>query len=190
MIKILTSSLFNVNQLGTEESETLFYYLPLAVQLIDDDLSIENCNGITGLAVSEQREEYLGDVSEGRKIINSWINSSILMDTERETTVSSALCAVWEHKLVQLKDVLPADYRVGEAFVKIMTEAGSRFGKKSSDEVTSICRDARAGNAIRSASWLAVLRQSIVSSSAGTRLCNELVADLTGIKPEDERRDG
>ena len=187
-IKVLSSTLFRVSQLATEEKDTLFYYLPLAVQLIEDDLSIENCSGIIG---TEQHDEYAEDVIEGRKIINRWANSSDLTDTGvGTTTVSSALCSVWQKKLGQLKDVLAADYRVGQAFVKIVSEASSLGGKYTHDDMSKICRDARTANAIQSAAWIAVLRQSIISSAAGTRLCNELVADGTGLKAEDGQKDG
>ena len=186
-IKILASSLFSVGQLGADESEILLYYLPLAVQLIDDDLSIKNCNGIIGPMASEQRDEYTEDVIEGYKIINSWANSPTLVDAKGAATVSSVLCSVWENKLQQLKDVFPVDYRLGQSFVKIMTEVR---GMSLSKDVTKVCREARTANAIQSAAWIAVLRESIVSNPVGIRLCNELVADLTGLKPEDERKDG
>lgn len=189
--KILSSSSANIIEfLGTEELETLFYNLPLAIQLIDDDLSVENCNGVTGLAVPEQREEYVEVVIEGRKVINNWIHSMSPINSEKGTTISSMLCSSWESKLERLEGTSPVDYRIGEAFVKIMTEVDSLNRTKSSDHLTKLCKDTRTANAIRSASWFAVMRHSILSIPAGTRLCNEFVADSTGLKPEDERKDG
>lgn len=188
--KILSSSLFKVSELGTDELETLFYNLPLVIQLIEDDLSMENCNGITGLVVPEQRDEYLEVVMEGRKVINHWISSKSPVEVRSGASVSSMMCSFWEDKLEKLEGVSPIDYRVGEAFVKIMTEAASPNGTKSSDDLIKICREARRANTIRLASWFAVWRHSIISSPAGTRLCNELVADSTGLEPEDIRKDG
>jgi hypothetical protein len=71
--------------------------------------------------------------------------------------------------------------------VKIMTAVDS---SKSSDDVAKICREARTANPIRSASWFAVLRGSILSNPIGNRICNELVADSTGLKPQDTSLDG
>ncbi|KAE8153907.1 hypothetical protein BDV25DRAFT_9793 [Aspergillus avenaceus] len=179
-VKIL--SLFNVTEkLDADQLETLFYYVPLAVQLIDEDLSIDTCNGITGITLPEQREEYAELVNDGRNVISGWANST--------ESLAPAVTTFWESKLEKLTGTSPLDYRIGEAFVKI-TESAESPVHKSSDEITKICRDVRTANAIRSASWAAILRQSILSNPAGTRLCNELIADSTGLKPQDERRAG
>ncbi|KAJ9231554.1 hypothetical protein DTO207G8_7361 [Paecilomyces variotii] len=175
--------------LDTEELETLFYYLPLAVQLIDDDLSIEGCNSITGLEASEEREEHMEIVMEGRSIINSWIRvdgSSVSGDA---ASLPSALVSFWESKLESLRGNSPEEYRVGEAFVKIMSEVDSSRLGKSADFLTNLSKEVRKSNVIRSAAWLSVLRDSVVSLPAGTRLCNELIADGTGIDPQKKRSD-
>ncbi|GAB1193625.1 hypothetical protein APSETT444_002846 [Aspergillus pseudonomiae] len=179
-IRTLSSSDIT-SQLGAEELQTLFYYLPLAVQLIDDDLSIDNCNGITGVLLPEQREEYMEIVNDGRSLINRWANL--------EESVAPSISAFWESKLESLTGTSAVDYRVGEAFVKIM-EGQDSANSKSSEDIAKLCKDVRTANAIRSASWVAILRHSILSNPAGTRLCNELVAESTGLKPHDERKDG
>ncbi|KAJ5975614.1 hypothetical protein N7481_009321 [Penicillium waksmanii] len=61
---------------------------------------------------------------------------------------------------------------------------------KSADGVATICRSARTANAIRSASWFIVLRSSILSNPIGNRICNELVADSSGLKPQSSSPDG
>lgn len=175
-------SLFNITMdLDVEELETLFFNIPLSVQLVDDDLSIENSNGITGLILPEQREEYMAVVNEGRKVMRDW--------TESES-VAPKITSFWQSKLEELAGLSPRDYRVGEAFAKIMDSASLSHKAKSPEEVTKLCRDTRAANAIWSSSWVAVLRDSIISNPTGTRLCNELVADSTGLKPSDEKKDG
>lgn len=181
--RILSS--FEVTEhLGAEELETLLYSLPLAIQLIEDDLTIEKCNGITGIQLAEQREEYMEIAKEGRKVIYEWIHSDTQVGGE---TVSSKLIASWMNKLEKLDDNSPVSYRISEAFVKVMAGAET---SKSPEDVTQLCRETRTANAIRSAAWMRVLRESVISNPAGTRLCNELVADSTGLKVEDERKDG
>lgn len=184
--KILSS--FAVTEhLGAEELETLFYNLPLAIQLVEDDLSIEKCNGITGIQLAEQREEYLEIVKEGRKVIYDWIQSNTEVGGE---ALSSRVIASWISRLEKLDSNSPVNYRIGEAFVKVMAGADSLKTSKSPEDVTQLCRDTRTANAIRSATWMIILRQAVISNPAGTRLCNELVADSTGLKVEDERKDG
>ncbi|KXG50701.1 Zinc finger, RING-type [Penicillium griseofulvum] len=188
-ISILSTSEL-LKHLEQEDLETLFHFLPLVIQIIDDDLSIENCNGISGLELADQREEYMEIVFAGRKVVSNWIRDNEPVSFAPEKTVSSAFSEFWETRLEELKGTSPLDYRVGEAFVKIMAVADSSQKSKSSEDVAKICREARTANLIRSASWFAVLRSSIFSNPIGNRICNELVADSTGLKPQDSSQVG
>ncbi|KAJ5676843.1 uncharacterized protein N7477_002476 [Penicillium maclennaniae] len=186
-IRIMSSNV--TKRLDQESHETLFYFVPLAVQLIDDDLSIENCNGITGLELAEQREEYLEIVFKGRQLVSDWIRSKESVASS-DLTISSLLASFWETKLEALNMTAAIDYRIGEAFVKIMASADSLDTSKSADDVARICREARTANSIRSASWFAILRSSILSNPVGNRICNELIADSIGLKPQDTSSSG
>ncbi|RAL17076.1 ubiquitin-protein ligase RKR1 [Aspergillus homomorphus CBS 101889] len=188
-IRVL-SSFDLVKNLGMDELETLFYNIPLAVQLIDDDLSIENCNGICGISLPEQREEYLNIVNDGWKVISGWARSPEKGAAGVDATISLTLSAFWIDKLEGLESLAPIDLHVGVAFVKILGTTDSSNSTKSSSEVTQLCRDMRKANAIRSAAWVATLRHAILSNPAGTRLCNEFVADSTGLKPQDQSDEG
>jgi hypothetical protein len=179
-----------IESLGVEERESLFYYFPLAVQLIDDDLSVEGCNGITGLEVSEDREEYVDVVNKGRHIIHSWIHSDARLDSENGAPLSGALSTFWERCLESLKDTSPESYRVGEAFANIVSEAESRKSTRTTDSLVGLLKEIRKANIVRAAATLVVWRHSIVSNPAGTRLCNELVADVTGFKPQKDAVEG
>jgi hypothetical protein len=179
-----------VKHLDQDDLETLFRFLPLVIQLIDDDLSMENSNGISGLELADQREEYMETVLDGRTVVTKWIRDNEPVGFAPETTLSSLFTAFWEARLEELKDTSPSDYRVGEAFVRIMSVADSSQKSKSSEDIAQICRDARSANIIRSASWFAVLRGSILSNPVGNRICNELVADITGLKAEDSTQSG
>lgn len=185
----ILSSFDIIDHVDTETLETLFYSLPLVLQLIDDDLSIEGCNGITGMELSEQREEYTDTVNDGRQVISRWIHSDAEV-VSGGTSLSSVLLSFWENQLERLAGTSPVDYRIGEAFVKVMASIGSPREARSPEEITKLCKETRTANAIRSASWLTSLRHLVISNPAGTRLCNELVADSTGLSPRDERGDG
>ena len=188
-VSVLSSSKI-VKHLDQEDLETLFRFLPLVIQLIDDDLSIENSNGISGVKLADQREEYMETVLDGRNVVRKWIRDDESVVFAPEKTISSLFTAFWEARLEEVKGTSPADYRVAEAFVKIMSIADSSQKSKSSDDIAQICRDARSANIIRSASWFAVLRSSILSNPVGNRICNELVADSTGLKAGDASQSG
>lgn len=179
-----------LKQLDQEDLETLFHFLPLAIQLIDDDLSIENCNGISGLELADQREEYMETVFSGRKVVGDWIRNNEPVRFAPNKSISSCFVEFWERKLKELNGTSPLDYRVGEIFVKVMTITDGLQPSKSPEEVATICREARTANSIRSAALFTVLRTSILSNPIGDRMCNELVADSTGLKSQDSSTAG
>ncbi|KAF7717503.1 E3 ubiquitin-protein ligase listerin [Penicillium ucsense] len=183
------SSFGILQRLSENQLKTLIYYVPLAVQLIDDDLSIENSNDILGLKSADQHEDYVDLVIKGRQLISGWThdNQTLLLS---QTTVSFFVTSFWEGMLENLSGNTPLDYRVGEAFTKVMTSVEALENPKPAEEVAKICREARTANGIRSASWFAVLRSSILSSTTGSRICNEMVADSTGLKPDDPSSNG
>lgn len=161
--------------------EGIFYYFPLAIQLIDDDLSIEGSLGITGLELPEDRDEYLGIVHRGRSIINNWINSNEASETNASGSLSEEFLAFWDKILKSLTDQTPESYRVGEAYARIMSQSESR---PDTGTLVGLTREIRKMNAMRAAASLAVWGPIMLSSAAGTRLCNELVAEITGIDLE------
>ncbi|KAL4914937.1 hypothetical protein BDW62DRAFT_189604 [Aspergillus aurantiobrunneus] len=175
--------------LDMEGLEVLFSNMPLAVQLIEDDLDIERYNHIAGPLTHEQREEYRDIVNDARKIIRDW-SSSTQQVVSTEGTIASSLASVWKTRIEQLDDTSPAAYRVGEAFTKVMADIDPSDISYSSEAIGQLCKEIRTANPIRSAGWVAILRRYILSNPAGTRVCNEFVADSTGLKVEDETTTG
>jgi E3 ubiquitin-protein ligase listerin len=185
VVKIL--SLPNVlASLNVEQRESLFYYLPLALQLIDDDVSIEGSVGIIGLEASEDRDEALEIVSDGRSILSQWIRSDTRF-SDNTRSIQEDILALWELKAGSLNDLSPESYRIGQAYVNIVSGVDAT---KSSDSLTSLAREIRKYNPIRAASELAIWGPALSSSPSGTRLCNELIADATGFKPNRNLADG
>ncbi|KAL4876265.1 hypothetical protein BJY04DRAFT_143573 [Aspergillus karnatakaensis] len=175
--------------LSKEGFETLVSNLPIAVQLIEDDLDLERYNYIAGSLTQEQREEHRDIVNDARRIIGGWSTSTQQIESTDET-VASALASTWKTRIEELDGTSPLDYRIGEAFAKIMDGMEPSDLAYSSEAIGQLSKDLRTGNAIRSASLVAVLRRSMLSNPAGVRICNEFVADSTGLKVEDETNNG
>ncbi|KAL4866429.1 hypothetical protein BDV12DRAFT_172772 [Aspergillus spectabilis] len=183
-VRMLSSSEFT-EHLDNEDFKVLFSNLPLAVQLIEDDLDIERYNYIAGSLNQEQREEYRGIVNDARRIIREWSSSNQHIKSG-EDTVASALASTWKARVEELDGTSPVEYRVGEAFAKIMDGIDPSNLAYSSEAIEKLCKEMRTTNVIRSASLAAVLRSSMLSNPAGIRVCNEFVADSTGLKVGDE----
>lgn len=187
-VRMLSTFEFN-GHLGFEDFGTLVSSLPLAVQLIEDDLDIEKYNYIAGPLSHELREEYRDIVNDARGIMRNWPSSTQNLKSSHETLASTVL-SLWKSQIESLDDTSPAAYRIGEAFAKIADGIDpSQFGY-SSEAIGQLCKEIRTSNAIRSASWVAALRHSILSNPAGVRICNEFVADSTGLKVDDETSSG
>jgi hypothetical protein len=177
-------SLDNVfESLNAEQRESLFHYLPLALQLIEDDISIEGSIGLIGLQLSEDYDQVLEITSIGRSIVSAWIRSDAPL-SDSQGSISKELHDFWNRKIEAVNDVSPESYRIGEAYVKFMLEKETT---KTSDELLSLAREIRKLNPIRAAAVIAIWGPSLSYSPAGTRLCNELIAEATGFNPQKNR---
>lgn len=169
--------------LNSEQREVLFHYLPLALQLIEDDMSIEGSIGLVGLQLSEDYDGALEITSSGRSIVSAWVHSDA-HPSGSQISISEELYSSWNRKIEAVNDVSPESYRIGEAFVKLMSQKEST---KTSDELVSVSREIRKLSTVRGAAAIAIWGPSLSYSSAGTRLCNELIAEATGFNPQKNR---
>ncbi|KAL2855908.1 hypothetical protein BJY01DRAFT_196425 [Aspergillus pseudoustus] len=183
------SSLNITEHIGVDEFKVLFSNLPLVVQLLEDDLAIERYNFIAGSLVQEQREECRKIVNDARNLIQGW-SSSTQQIPSTGATISATIASVWETRLEKLEGTSPMDYRVAQAFTKVIEGVDPSAIALSAEAIGQLCRGMRSDNAIRSAARVAVLRRSILSNPAGIRICNEFVADSTGLKVEDKTING
>lgn len=184
VVKILSSADV-LESLHAKQREGLFYHLPLALQLMDDDASIEGSIGLNGPRLREDNDEILETVSEGRSTIRQWIHLDTRLDNGR--SISEDFLALWDQKVAVLDNTSPESYRIGQAYAKIKSEVDIT---KSSDALTALAREVRKYNPIRAAAELAVWGPVLAATSSGTRLCNELIADATGFKPSGKPSEG
>lgn len=172
--------------LDTKQRATLFYYLPLTVQLADDDASIENSLGLIGTELAEDRDEALEIISEGHAVINGWLHPRTLSE-ENEPSVSKEFLSFWRHKITDIKDTLPESYRIGQTYARVYSEAALNT---IPGEILNLGREVRKYNPIRAAAELFIWGPCLATSPMGTRLCNELIADITAFKPRGNSLEG
>jgi E3 ubiquitin-protein ligase listerin len=182
VINFLSSSSI-MKFLNTEEQETLFYYLPMAIQLIDDDLNVQGCNGIIGSETSKSHEELMEVVHEGWALVHHWI--SIIRPDSSEN-----ICVYWKQKLATLRDFSPESYRVGQAFVRICSEAAILGTNENMASQIDTGNEFRTLNVICAAALIAAHTAMTLLTPTTKKLCNELVADATGMNFESNYREG
>ena len=154
-----------------ELRERLFLYLPLAIQLIDDDLNVEGSTGVVALDVPDIRDDCVNLVSEVRLIMKGWVDEA-----------DSGLVKFWEDRLRDLRDDTAQTYRTAEVFTRIVSEKDS-IGKLGSAESSFQLAEQMSGSSTPFIlpTVLAAYRNSIAGAAASIRLCNRLIADLTGL---------
>lgn len=164
----------------TEQRETLCSYLPIAAQLIDEDMSIESSKGIVGLATPEVLEEGADLVSEARNLIKLSIQPRESADTNNLETIG-----LWRNVLETLDDYSPKSYGLGDIYAKSILETDSLELNKPHEPWINVAKRIRQSiSPFWSVSTLSAFKDSIAFTPAGTKLCNELVADVTGLDPD------
>jgi hypothetical protein len=180
------STLDTLEILDDGQREILSSYLPIAVQLIDEDLSIEGSNGITGFVTPELLEEGLDLVSEARSLIKFTNHRNGAENGRKIDAVDP-----WRGQLETLEGFSPKTYRLGETYSKSILDSDSLEASKSESQWTSIAKRIRESSSpFWSISTLTTFKDSIAFTPVGTKLCNELVADMTGLKPESKAVEG
>lgn len=180
VMKMLVSGATDV--IEPQLQSTLFLYLPLAVQLIEDDISMEGSTAILPLDALEARSAFVELVSRTRHHINQWIHNSDAIKPLSDDEVNMNALSFWRKQLEQLQGNAPMTYRIAEAYTKVMSE-GDALGKVSFAESSFNLAQKLDGpsNPFVMVAVIAALRGSLATVPAALTLCNQLVAQATGL---------
>ncbi|KAK2792620.1 hypothetical protein FQN52_003125 [Onygenales sp. PD_12] len=168
--------------------EVLFFYLPLGIQLVDDDVSLEGSKALLDLDIPDIRDECADLVSEGRLLIRDWIQSPPGPAKGHEEELNSYnLFSVWEQQLESLQDDSPKSYNIAETFARVSTERDSVETIRSAESCFNMARRMDGpSNPFVLPAVVAAFKDSIAATPSGMRLCNELISDVTGFKIDKE----
>ncbi|KAI5296494.1 hypothetical protein KEM55_005790, partial [Ascosphaera atra] len=146
-----------------------YYYVPLAIQLIDLDISIKGSKKVLLLHDAEALDECVELATPARSLVQQWVQGS--------QTFSN----LWQSKVEALEGASPRSYYVGETAAKILAEKGSWSPAFVEERLKSAKKLDNAANPFALAVIMACYKDAVVSHQFGIRICNELVADLTSI---------
>ncbi|PGH37091.1 hypothetical protein GX50_00074 [[Emmonsia] crescens] len=180
--KVLSST--GLEFIEQDAREVLFFYLPLATQLVDDDVSQEGSKGLLDLDIPDIRDECADLVSEARLIIRDWIQSAT-PTTEQEESAAPNIFIFWEKQFESLQGASPKSYNLAETFAKVIAERGSLETVRSAESCFKRAKHMDgSSNPFVLPSVVAAFKDSIAATPSGVRLCNELISDATGFKAE------
>lgn len=178
----LSKDLSALQKADPERLSSLFIYFPLAVHLINCDLNIEESKGMLELDSPEIKAEAADLVADAFKLINSWSATSVPLTDNTESTIHD----FWNKKLELLEGKSPEAYYLSETFICVLGEQQFTGIK---DAMESHIRTAKEldsdSNPFVLSSVLATYKDQISQSPTGTRLCNDLVSDITELDSDE-----
>jgi hypothetical protein len=122
-------------------------------------------------------------VSEARLLIKDWIQ----IDTQHKQNGGADISTFWSNQFDSLRGDSPKAYRIAEALAKLMSERNSLGATSSPGSYLEQAKRAQGpSNPFHFACVISAFKDSISSTPFGTRLCNEWVADITGLDPNNE----
>ncbi|ETN41039.1 uncharacterized protein HMPREF1541_02973 [Cyphellophora europaea CBS 101466] len=164
-----------VESVGEASPTALYQYFPIALQLVNEKLTLESANDIWINTTPEVIDEAADVLSQGNAIIQSW-----LVDSD------SSFVSDWLVRLSDLQDLTTRSYLTGLAFADVAARVAERDGGNmlAAQYETQIKRLHRSPDVVQSACIVYSAREYLVSSNVGRRVLNELVSDLTDLKTE------
>ncbi|KAK2768232.1 hypothetical protein FQN54_000084 [Arachnomyces sp. PD_36] len=174
------SNLDTLALINKEQQKTLFSYLPIAAQLIDDAMSIESSNGIVGPITPEVLEEGMDLVSEARVLIKLPTQQDEFANSNDSEIIGS-----WRDALDTLNDYSTKSYHLGNIYAKSILQMDLFEAGKPKDSWANVAKRIReSADSFWPIAILTAFKDSIAFTPAGIKLCNKLVADATGLDPE------
>lgn len=161
-----------------KEMESLYLYYPQVLQLINMKITIDDSSELWLNSTAEVIDEAVDVLSRGQKLIKNWVQDSV--NAERGSTVVD----VWQVQLSRMKGTSPHTYILGLCFSYIITDYLEILGPAQAlrnwkNEISSMHRS---DDIVQSAALISVLQGILPYSAEGKKLCNELIADATGLK--------
>ena len=162
----------NFQALPQDQKNTVYYYLPLVLELSNANLSLSGANNLWTSYNEEVEAEILDFVGASQSLIREWALSS-----------SNDLAACWDKELANTRLSTPKAFRLGDTFTSIYQEIIETTGScKYSNGFDGWIRSLRDSiDIIYDVTFLASFKKVLLASPSGLRLLNELISDLTGL---------
>jgi E3 ubiquitin-protein ligase listerin len=185
----LIADLDVLSLVSADQRESTFIYFPMAIQLIDDNLTIAGANHMWNMYVDEIENEMADVVSEGRQVMARWIRESSHTPSADSAWVGKEFLAVWEAQLDNIQGCAPSMFHLGRSYARILSESADSAGTciYASSWKDWIWKIRAVPDTIYGAAFSSAFKALLMSVGEGRRLINELMADLTGLDLDTSR---
>lgn len=168
--KVLSDSPLR-NQLSEDQRNTLFHNFPLALQLLNEKLTLDSANELWHNTTLEVTDEAADVLSQGSTLLQDW-------------TQNEAMVTIWSDLIRSSSDLSPRSYIHGLAFVEVVSRYIDSHGptKVLASFEKDIVDVHRSTHDVMSVSLLSATHDYLVGSQHGKKLLNELIALCTELK--------
>lgn len=173
-----------LTQVGDTQLTDIYRLLSLTVQLADDNMTCADANGLWSIYTHEVENEILDFISEANGLLRKWLSKSSSWwhrDTLSSYSFVSTVIDTW---LEETKGASSSAYHNARAYASAVSELIEMHGwHQTRDEelgakVQNLWKSQEAFHAI---AILTAHKVPLGSKRLCQRVCNELVADLTGL---------
>lgn len=161
-----------LTRVSTDELRTLYQHLPLALQLVNEKLTLDSANEIWLMTTSEVSDEAADVLAQGNALVQQWLQDGQLL-------------RLWSDRILSVADVTVRDYFEALAFTDVASQHVDIHGPSvfMATFEQQIAQSFKAPELALSTSLIAVGHEYLIGSQSGRKLMNELVAMCTEVKP-------
>ncbi|KIX99599.1 uncharacterized protein Z520_04232 [Fonsecaea multimorphosa CBS 102226] len=154
-----------------EQLETLYTYYPLALQFVNQKLTLEAAGDLWQNTSDEVTEEAAESLAQGNSLVQKWARDDKML-------------RIWIEKIRSTKLLDPQAFYYSLTFTDVGLRSIDEHGLAS---ITSTLKEEmkdmyRSEEVARSASLICTCRDYLISSPEGRKLLNELIAMGTDLK--------
>ncbi|KAH7118758.1 RING zinc finger protein-like protein [Dendryphion nanum] len=177
------TDLINLDQVPADVRESLLYNLSLTLQLADDNLGLAGANHLWAGHTPEVETEAMAFIADAQDLINQDLTRLNQQWTDED---DFAAPFIWANGLISnvKSDISASNYYAARATSVVIAEQNEARGWNSGNtsRLQGQLKDLRRDKHIFPLlAFLNAFKKPLAATGSCERLCNELIADLTGI---------
>lgn len=186
------SSLSSLESMPAGSRDSFVRNLAITIQLANDNLGLAGANGLWSEYNSDVEIDAMSFLSEAQKLINQDVDR---LKSSWSDSTTGASATTWAIELLSTIDgtASPRAYYAARAYSNIISEAFESIGWKSTEN--ALLQDTlkalrRSRELFPTLGFLHAFQEPLAASNSCERMCNEIIADLTGLDIQQKPTEG
>jgi hypothetical protein len=180
------ADLFSIDAIPADLRAIYLHNIAIVVQLADDNLGLAGANGLWAHYDSDVEADVMTFMSDAQPFVTQELNNLVATSSDDDTTAS---LLTWAVKLLSdvNADASPQAYYEARTYSVLIADAIEIAGWKNSQNVPlqdTLKMMRRSKSMFQVLGLLNAFREPLSASKSCERMCNEIIADLTGLNIE------